>query len=424
MAYEAVSFDPSTTASGTFNTNLPVNGKFVVFNESNIGLTLTFDDGSTQYSPAGIAMIFEQPTPSPNVSWTQKSVLSGSTPLSKVTIECYQPSEPIIGVYPMNVEHQTFVGNTVTTSQGSTLSIVNDGNASGTQLIESTASGSPGSNIIAQVQGLIEVLQWANGSLTQIFKTDPGASSVVKLGNTGLLTEVLGNLQVDQALSTSGKATLNSAEVSNTLKVDSTSEFVGNVTFDANPILSNAESLQAKDSGGTARTVLQVDSGNNTQLFGVTGTDKVQFLSSGGSLAALFDLVNKCLNLSTSSTVINGGSAGSATHWMPLQGSALKMVIVMENGFQTGASNQDYTFPTAFTNGAYFWTGSVVTWSFLNNGSVQSCNVVTALGTGTFQSTVTGYTFGNLAPTVPFNGIRHNSGAGSQHSGWIIIIGN
>jgi len=199
----AATFDPSTGTSGTFNSSLPTGGHFVVFNESQFGLTITFDDNESGYVPAWSAEVFVQPVRSPIIQWAQNNTLSSSSaPLSVVNIVAYQPGEKIVGVYPIALSRQQNIGNVVTFSQGSALNVVNDGNPSGTTVVESTVATSPGSNVLIQNQGLVEVLQWVGEILTQIFKIDPGASSVVKLGNTGLLTEVLGPLKIDGTLTT------------------------------------------------------------------------------------------------------------------------------------------------------------------------------------------------------------------------------
>jgi hypothetical protein len=459
------SFDPSAAMSGYINASAADPGcKLLLYNLSIIGIQLNFENGSTAILHPGEANWFLLDGSTPTIEWARYNILNATAgALSQITCQLYRPDEVIEGTYPAFFGYQFNIGNTVTVSQGAFQVLQNDGSASGTVVAETTVAGSPGSNILMQVQGLVEVLEWVNGSLTQIFKTDPGAASVVKLANVGLLAEVLGNLKVDgttelvgnttedgnmsitgtlgvtgntsmTTASTSGLATLNSASITGNESVGGTLGVTGNTSLStlstsglatlAQILLGNANALQWKDSGGTARTVMQVDGGNNTQVFGVTGTDKFQFLKSDGTLIGLIDLVLGSLNLSNVPvTTITGGAGGTAKHWMPFQGTSFKMLIIEESGFQTGASNQDYTLPTAFTDGAFFWTGSVVTWSFLNAGVVQNCNVVTAFGTAAFQSTVTGYTFGNAAPVQPFNGIRHASGAGSAHTGWTILIG-
>jgi|SRR5579872_273745 len=425
--YEAAVFDPNAALSGQFNTQLPINGKFVAFNESNVGINIIFSNGDTRYLSAWNSDKFTLPTKTPIVQWSQKVVLLGTTnPISQVLIEAYQPNETIDGTFPAPIQHTSYIPNVVSTAMGGSLSVQNDGNTPGTQVYESTVSGSPGSNVIMQNQGLVEVLQWIGGVLTQIFKTDPGAASVVKLGNTGLTTESLGNMTVDQALSVigntslstlatsalatlnslsvtnnatvggtlgvTGKATLGSAEVSTTLKVDTTSEFVGNATFDANPILTNAVPLQAKDNGGNVRNVLQVDSNNNVQLFGIAGLDLIQALDHSGNLATIIDLVHKSFDIKTTAVNVVGTTNGNATGYEFLTGTNVKALLIYFNAYRNASvTSQILTLPVAFTAWAQWLAGNG---PFINprlSGSNLSnaCRVLTTLASGGGTNTAT-----------------------------------
>jgi len=369
------------------------------------------------------------------VTWTQKNMLTGQSFLSQVTIEAYQPNEPIIGVYPLNIEHQTLIGNTVTTVGGGSTTLQNDNNISGTQVYESTVAGSPGSNVILQNQGLIEVLQWIGGVLTQIFKTDPGASSVVKLGNTGLTTESLGNMTVDQVLSvigntslstlltsglatlnslsvtngatvggtlgvtgatslstllTSGLATLNSASVTNNETVGGTLQVTGASSLDGGVVVENAVALQWEDSTDAARTVMQVDSGNNVQIFGVTGNDKVQFLKHDGTLEVFIDLVNGLLNVTGTKQTANGSVSGTMDVYEWLSG-AVKLVIMVQTNYRNAASSNFITLKTAFSTVAAIFNlgmGPINTATAGVAGNVRQITWATGTGSGS-QSAAT-----------------------------------
>ncbi len=455
------SFDPSVGMGGNINVNAAdVGCKVLLYNLSIFAIQLNFEDGATAVLHPGEANWWTLNDPTPTLQWTQYAKLNVNSPaISIVTGQLYRQDEEIEGTYPTFFGYQFNVGNTVSVSQGAFQVLQNDGNASGTVFAEATVQGSPGSNVIMQNQGLLEVLQWVGGVLTQIFKTDPGAASVIKLANTGLLAEVLGNLKVDGTTELAGAATLDgtlgvtgtttlaglvaaittltSLSISGTLGVTGNSSFstlstsglatLASALLNGVLTFANAIALQWKDSGGTARTAMQVDGNNNTQIWGIPGQDKAQFLKSDGTLEMLFDLVKGCLNFSTPSTVTNGGTAGSATMWMPFQGSALKVVIIKHSGFQTGASNQDVALPTAFTDGCFFFTGGCSAFQLLNSGVAQNVNIITALaaagGTSVFQSTINGFSFGNCPPTEPFDTIRYTSGNASQHNAFIILIG-
>jgi len=327
-------------------------------------------------------------------SWTGNLQINPTTdlnnvnswPSSHIYIDTYGINEEIPGDFPLVLNRAGNIGNVVTTAMGGSTSLQNDGNAASTVFIEATQSGGPASNYSGTVDGSLQINQWDGVTKKNIFQTiaNPGAGNPsIKLLTVGLIAEVIGTLLFD-----------------------------------------NANALQYKDSGGVARTVFQVDGSNNVQTFGITGQNIIQWLTAAGVLAAAINLANGSLDLSTAKTTTNGGTAGTAEMWMPFQGPAFKVVLITEKGFRTAAGNQDVSFPVPFVNGCLYICTDIVTWSFLKAGVVQNNNMVTAFGTAVFQATVTSYTFGNMAPTVAVDAIRHNGGAGSNHTGWILMVGN
>lgn len=95
------------------------------------------------------------PTPyglSSAIQVTPQSFLSTSnSPSSALVVTWYTIGERPAGVYPVNFNLLSYVGNTVpTTTIGS---LVNDGNAPGTQIIEATASGFSQSNVLVKNDG-------------------------------------------------------------------------------------------------------------------------------------------------------------------------------------------------------------------------------------------------------------------------------
>lgn len=370
-----------------------------------------------------------------------------SWPSSHIYIDTYGVNEEITGQYPMVLNRAGNIGNPVSFVSGSSTSVQNDNNAAGTQFVEATVLGSPTSNEVHFNDGSGWIGRWINPTFTKVFQWFSAGATALQLGATGLLTEILGGAKVDQNLTVVGSSSLDNAHITtdgagNETAVSLTATTVTPTTLNAGTAnvsgvatisgvtaangglqLPNAVAIQAKDSGGTARTIEQVDASNNLQFFGITGKDIIQFLDHAGGLQAAIDLVKGAINLSTPVTDINGGTAGIAHHWMPLQGPSLKVVLIEEVGFRTAAGNQDYTFPTPFVNGGIFITTDAVTWQSLKGGAAQSQNVVTAFGTASFQATVTNYTFGQF-PNNAIDGLRHIGGAGSNHTGWILIIGN
>lgn len=221
-------FDPSASTTGTFNLVLPGNrGKVLVYNESNINLTLTFSNQDTTYIPAWMAMVYcVHDLPSPVVTWTQlQQLAAASSPISQVVIETYDPGEALAGVYPAALVRQTNIGNAVNTVSGTSASIQNDGNTGGTTIIESTPSGAGASTWQADNSGNLTVKGNNAGTLTALLQLIAGASPAVKIAAASIVAEVLGGLKVDGTFESAGAATCDS-----TLAVTGTSTFTGAIT--------------------------------------------------------------------------------------------------------------------------------------------------------------------------------------------------
>jgi len=101
------------------------------------------------------------------------------------------------------------------------------------------------------------------------------------------------------------------------------------------------------------------------------------------------------------------------------------MVVIICKAFRTGGTNQDYTLPVPFTTKGLFICGDIDTCTFMNGGTGQNVDVVTALaasgGSAVNQGSLSSNSFGGI--THPFDTIRFNSGAGSNHNSTLIVIG-
>jgi fibronectin-binding autotransporter adhesin len=425
------SFDPSAALSGNINVNAADAGcKVLLYNLSIYAIQLNFEDGATAVLHPGEANHWTLNDPTPTIAWTQYKKLNVNSPaISTVTVQLFRQDEEIEGTYPTFFGYQFNVGNTLTVSQGAFQVLQNDGNASGTVIAEATVTGSPGSNVIIQNQGLIQILQWIGGALTQIFKTDPGAASVIKFANTGLLAEVLGNLKVDGTTELVGNATLDgtlgvngttslagliaaatllsSLSVTNNASVGGTLGVTGASTLAAlsattlstsglatlasallNGVLTfaNNTNLQWKDNGGVARNIMTVDGSNNTIIHGVTTNDQILLQNASGSIQVIVDLVNGLLNVPAKKQTLTGSTSGTMDIYEFLSG-AVKIVIGVQTNFQQGAAAINVaTLKTAFTTVAFilnFGNGGVVT----ANAGVADTNRQITWGTGTAGGT-------------------------------------
>lgn len=243
--YEAAVFDPASATQGTFNTQLPINGKFVVFNESNVGLSITFSDGTTGYAPAWTATLFTQPVPSPNVTWTQKSMLAGSeTSISQVLIESYLPAETINGTYPASIQHNAFITNTVSTNAVTTSNVLSNESSAATLQVIDIGTTTNNKDIVINNDGSA-VWKVEQGGVQHKVLTASTTGNPGQFGQSSDTLEILGKLQVDSGLigvAASGDV-INASGLDTTLSsrgsgnvVHLASAGVDNATFDSNGI--------------------------------------------------------------------------------------------------------------------------------------------------------------------------------------------
>lgn len=188
----ATVFDPATSTSDTFTVpQSSANGKMVVYNESNISLTFTFQSGNNAYVPAWTAILFHGPFGNVNVTWEHQTILSGSgqAPLSQVVVETYACGEPVPGTFPAALVRQTNIGNSVGLATSAS-SLVNDGNSANTSIVESTVSGDGSSAVSISNNGVVAIGTTLNpGSITLMgaLSTDNGKLTT---DGTGMLSAV------------------------------------------------------------------------------------------------------------------------------------------------------------------------------------------------------------------------------------------
>ncbi len=371
-----------------------------------------------------------------------------SWPGSYVIVDTFGLNEKPDGTFPMTLNRAGNIGNQVTLVAGSSTSVQNDNNAAGTTVVEATVLGSPTSNVSILNDGSGWFGMWVNPTFTKVFQWFSSGTTVLKLAAANLLTEILGNLKVDgttelagaatadstlavtgntslSTLSTSGAATLNSAAVTNNETVGGTLGVTGAINASSNIIEANAISMQWKDSGGTARTVMQVDGGNNVQLFGVTGNDKIQFLKSDGTLQGSWDLINAILNITGAVQTVNGDTSGTMSATEIINGP-IKIVLLKQNNYRQAGAAQLITLKNAFTflgfiinagcGGIVQATANVVnsngqiTWGTGTSAGTNAANTQIPLDAAAFSSGA-------------FTQVGSNGGYASAHTGIGIYIG-
>jgi len=170
-------------------------------NESGSGLQCSFNaSGQGFYLPAG--------------GWVDCQPSQGDTTLD-IIILYVLPSPPVtllLGTYyaagesvpAMSVlgNSPIGIGGTVNTVGGTATAIQNDGNTSGTPIIEATATGAPSSNVKMDNAGNITIGAMIGGTLWKIFQTianPPAASTEVLFGSgqNGNIVESRDLIQAD-----------------------------------------------------------------------------------------------------------------------------------------------------------------------------------------------------------------------------------
>lgn len=336
------------------------------------------------------------------INWNGNLVITPSAdlnnisywPSSFVQIDTFGLNERPSGQYPINLNRTGNVGNQVTTAVGSATSVQNDNNGATTEFIEATVLGSPSSNEAHFVDGSGWLGRWNNPTFTKIFQWFSSGTTALQLGAAAFLSEFLGNLKVDGTTELVGAVTADA-----TLAVTGTASFHANgVTIDtSNNVNCNAintntvnattindtaintatlhatgsiteannQPLKWEDSGSTARNVLNVDASNNVNISGITGTDKVRFLKSDGTVEVTIDTsantISHGVHFITPSLLVNNATYNNGTtHTITCGGvggvpSNAKGVFVNVFFTPSAASTYAQILPsgTAWNNGNY-----------------------------------------------------------------------
>lgn len=298
-------FDPSITSSDSFSVpQSSANGKMVVYNESNISLQFTFQNGYSAYVPAWMAVLFHGPFGNVNVTWEQQTILTGAgqAPLTQVVVEVYDCHEPIPGTYPAALVRQTNIGNSVPVST-STSNIVNDGNASGTQVIEATVSGDASSAVVLTNNAAVtlgnathnaavtltgNITQTGNQSITGNVTVAGTTSMTLGTGHTVLATGGGAQTHFDDAkIYTDGNGTL---VVTQNLDVNGTTNLAG-LSITGN-IATSAGNLSVHGTSSLDNGAITTDGSGNLSAasFEPTTTGTKPKISADGSGNINFDV--------------------------------------------------------------------------------------------------------------------------------------
>lgn len=133
-------------------------GKLVIYNESNIGGSLTFGNGYIKYLAAWTADIVCGNFGSQRILWTPIQTLqSNNPPVSYILFESYDSTETVPGTFPTALSRQSNIGNAITAVGGPASSLINDGNVATTQIGEATVGAEGFSSFTLTNDGTMEL---------------------------------------------------------------------------------------------------------------------------------------------------------------------------------------------------------------------------------------------------------------------------
>lgn len=171
-------FDPTAATSGDFDLPLPNGGWLVMMNESTVGLLLKFGNGQTRLINPFTLRAMRVTSKQVDCQWLQDYIITGGqapTGLNITTGECYDPAEWEGGEFIIALPRLVNVGNQ--TSGGTVANLVNDGQVANTNIIEATASGAPGSNVLVTNDGKVIITVLSNNAQAIAFSITPGSIS-------------------------------------------------------------------------------------------------------------------------------------------------------------------------------------------------------------------------------------------------------
>ncbi len=364
-------FDPSIQPIPNVNANIPHNGKIVFYNESNIGLKLTFSDGVTDILAPWTAQVYcLGAIPSPQIQFAQAYVLvSTGAPVSLVIGIRYMPNEKVHGTFPIALARQTNVGNAINTVT-TTNQVTNDGNPIVTTFIEATQVGNAsGSNVAMGNDGSFAFAQFVSSAYQMYLQGVPGATPNLRYGKKLI--------------------------------------------------------VQAVDNNGANNSnILGIDSGGNLFLQNHSTNNQTVIYDKNGNAIATFD-ANKCIDAIGTTQSVNGDTSGSMSIDEVWTGT-IKIVQLRQNNYRQAGAAQLVTLKNAFT----FLAGI---FNFGCAGIVVATgNVIANIGEVTWG---TGTSAGSNASTTQmqidcagfssgaFTQVGSNGGAGVAHTGIAFYIG-
>ena len=320
-------------------------------NDSGCGLGMTLKDSGNQFNlPAGAWVPIPIGPGESEVDYIVKYVLP-NPPVSTLMIAYYAPGEPIpqtstLGNSPVGI------GGSVQTSSVQTLS--NEGNAAGTLVID--IGDTAISQLVKFFTDHFAISVDQSGVAHTVLKGNT-TGNPLQLGQAGDISEVLGQLTVDQlltaalgiAISASGLSVLGGT-VTDTLRVTGATEVDGNINSGANDIVLNAATGHTVTIQVNGVNILKID-GANAALQGAFGFA----LGSGG--------VYRFRNGGTMQAISNFSGSGSGTYNHNFGSAPFDVIPIVDvagsatQGFDSVTSTQVHvTLGAALSFRAFCWS--------------------------------------------------------------------
>lgn len=418
MAEVLTQFNPASASTGTFQATFPASkgGKLVLWNESNVGMNLSWLDGGKPYQdylpPWTAILIIITSSNSLKFTWTSTLTVANNPPASNVIVIQYLPYERVSDAFPIPLPRQMTDGNFIENQQNyfvyeNTFTIVGGahseplptppaGQAMYVKRIEfsSGSIGASSANCNMQLQGtdpgvVAGLPSWAaqvpaNAGIPLTRLEFPGSvkgiTGQAMRFNIGAPTGTFVALNVyyffaAAAATTGGPLTtatqlINDGNAPLTTIIEATPSDAASSTWKAD----NSGNLTVKgDNAGALTTLLQLIAGAspavqlgassfNTEVLGGLQVDANQIIPNMGAAN------------------VQNGTSGTVSFYTPIWGTGLKVLLIVFNGFADNIFAHTFTLPTTISWG--FWANGnigVARIQFQSGGVSQTLSQISAI---------------------------------------------
>jgi hypothetical protein len=351
-------------------------------------------------------------------------------------------------VLPKNAGQSTTIPTQVVQATVSTIQVLqNDGFPAGSQFLEVTPSGAPSSTWSFDNIGNAFIKQYISNVLTTLIQTIAGNNNPIQLlgnlvnwsstgdyngqninlGNRKVIAIKNGAGTLGNVFGVDGSDNTFIQHNSNNQTVIYSSSGVQLLIFDGNgnTIYKNNSYLQSKDSGGTARNVLGVDTNNIVNLDGISGKELINVNKSDGTNKFSLDTSLGIFSAQGTAQLVNGDTSGNMAVNESI-GGMIKCCVITQNNYRQAGAKQMISLKAQFTNFCLIINAGCGGIEADSGGASQAIQQIT-WGTGSSAGTSTG---NSQAPTNTACYVNHAvdalgspGGYASPHTGLTVVIG-